>query len=166
MSNKLDANYVNGPIPGMSLTAEPGSRPWENPPKYATIEDTIDYYTQRILKDTDSHEAIIDILETGVPVENAASIMNKTSVMEGIHNLDVGFLVLPAIEELIMTVADIYGVKYITSYDDVAKAVRISPREAKLAIQDTNKPTADATVEPENEKPKGLMAKTPKVIGE
>jgi hypothetical protein len=162
----LDTKYVSGPIPGMSLTTEPGSRPWENPPKYSTIEDAIEYYTQRVLKDTDSHEAIIDILETGLPIENAASVMNKTSVMDGIHSLDVGFLVLPVIEELIMTVADIYGVKYITSYDDVAKSMRISPREAKLAIQDTSKPTPDATAESVKEKPKGLMAKTTKVIGE
>ena len=28
----------DAPIPGMSLTAELGGRPWQSPPQYATVE--------------------------------------------------------------------------------------------------------------------------------
>jgi hypothetical protein len=167
MNENLDTSFISGPVPGMSLATEPGDRPWEQPSQYSTVEDAIEYYTKRILKDTDSHESIIEILEAGIPVENAAAILNKTSVMDGIHNLDVGFLVLPVIEELVMTVADIYNVKYITSFDDVAGAMSISPREAKMIVSDLDKAAPEATEEePMPAAPKGLMAKTTTVTGE
>lgn len=160
--------FLNAPIPGESLTTEPRNRPWENPPQLATVEDAIEYYTQRILADIDNHESVLDILETGLPVENAASILLKTSVMDGVHTIDVGILVAPVIEELIMTVADMYNVKYIPSVADVVKATTISSRQAKLLLKEVkdskNNPTPEATPEPEVSR--GLMAKPTKVTGE
>ena len=37
----FDASSLNAPIPGMSLTTEPGNRPWENPPQIVTIDDAL-----------------------------------------------------------------------------------------------------------------------------
>lgn len=166
MATKPNAGFINGPVPGMSLTTEPGNRPWENPPELVTVEDAIDYYTKRILVDTESHEQVLEMLRVGLPVENAANILNKTSVMDGMHTIDVGILVLPVIEELIMTVADIYGAKYITSTEDLLKANSISSREALEVVDELDKkPTEEMTAET---KPttKGLMAKPSKGTGE
>ena len=35
---------IDGPIAGMGMTSELGSRPWQSPPEYATVEEALDYY--------------------------------------------------------------------------------------------------------------------------
>lgn len=152
-----DAGFVNAPIPGMSLTVEPGSRPWENPPSLVTVEEAMEYYASKILGNRDAHDQILDVLELGMPVSNLASILQKNSLMNGVHTLDVGMLVLPVIEELIMAVADMNNVKYLPSPEVLARATTISPREARKAVERMKKSKEqEAMVE---EKPRGLMAK-------
>ena len=38
----------DAPIPGQSLTAELGARPWQSKPQYSTVDETIDYYMERM----------------------------------------------------------------------------------------------------------------------
>ena len=40
---------VDAPIPGMSLTAPLGGRPWQQPPQMATVEEAIDYYLPKLM---------------------------------------------------------------------------------------------------------------------
>lgn len=155
-----DAQYLNAPIPGMSLTTEPGNRPWENPPSLVTVEDALEFYTKRILSNRDSHEQLLDIVESGLPIRNIANLFIKMNVMQGRHTIDVGMLVLPAIEELIMTVADIHNVEYVTSLEDVIKERGISRRQARMALQEARKSKkAEPAKEEMEESPRGLMAK-------
>jgi hypothetical protein len=163
-NNQPMGGSLNAPVPGMSLTTEPGSRPWENPPSMVTVEEAIVYYTDKILKNVEKHEDVLDVLERGIPVRNFANMLNTTSVMDGRHTLDVGILVMPVIEELIMTVADMYSVRYITSIEDVMKRNSIHPRQARLAVEEAKKSMATPTeetepMEPMEEQPKGLMAR-------
>ena len=81
--------------------------------------------------------------------------------MKGRHSLDVGFLVLPVIEELIMTVADINGVQYKTSIEDIIKKNSISRREARQVAREVFNKKQQPKEEPKEpvEEPKGLMAK-------
>ena len=153
-----DAAFVNAPIPGMSLTSEPGNRPWENPPNLVSVEDAMEFYTKRILGTPENYDQVLDILESGLPVRNVANILMKTSVMEGNHTIDVGILVLPVIEELLMAVADMHNSEYTESIDSVFKENVVSRRQARLAVQEMQKSKATPTVEP-TEQPKGLMAK-------
>jgi hypothetical protein len=157
-----DASYVNAPIPGMSLTTEPGNRPWENPPSLSTIEDAMEFYTRRILGTPENHEEVLNIVESGLPVRNIASILQKTSVMQGIHTIDVGILVLPVIEELIMAVADMHNTPYVENITDILKENVVPQRQAKLAVQEMLKSKtskAEMPVQEQPKKPTGLMAK-------
>ena len=153
-----NAGYINAPIPGMSLTSEPGNRPWENPPNLVSIEDAMEFYTKRILGTPENYDQVLDILESGLPVRNVANILMKTSVMEGNHTIDVGILVLPVIEELLMAVADMHNSEYTESIDSVFKENVVSRRQARLAVQEMQKSKATPVAEP-TEQPKGLMAK-------
>ena len=38
---------LNAPIPGMSLTQEPGNMPWENPPELTTIGEVMDFILEK-----------------------------------------------------------------------------------------------------------------------
>ena len=76
------------------MTAELGSRPWQNPPQFSTVEDTIDYYIGQITTDGFT-KSLIHTLKTGVPMTVIANSMQTVGVMEGKHSLDIGILVLP-----------------------------------------------------------------------
>ena len=41
----------DAPIAGQSLTAEVGSRPWQNPAQYSTLDDALDWYLDRFDND-------------------------------------------------------------------------------------------------------------------
>jgi hypothetical protein len=134
----VDSGFLEGPIPGMSLTTEPGNRPWENPPMIVDVDKAIDYYRERLLN-KENHDSILDILERGVPVRTFANILQTGAVMKNIHTLDVGFLVMPVIEELTMLVADAYDVEYTISREDSVRKIGVTPRQARLAVQEANK---------------------------
>ena len=106
MQPKLDA-----PIPGHSLTKELGSRPWQQPAQYTTVEDALDYYIPRLESDEVSQQ-LLDVLEMGIPVTTVANTMQLGSVMEGKHSVDVGMLILPVLVELIMLIADSAKIEY------------------------------------------------------
>ena len=108
---KLDAVPFDAAIPGQSLTAELGSRPWQQPAQYTTVEEALDYYIPRLESEEVSAQ-LLDVLEMGIPVTTIANTMQLGSVMEGKHSVDVGMLILPVLVELIMLIGDTAGVKY------------------------------------------------------
>lgn len=160
MVKRVDPDYLQGPIPGMSLTVEPGSRPWENPPMFVTTEEAITFYTEQIL-DPDTEDYIVNALTKDISVEAAANQIISSGVMNGMHTIDVAFLIDPVVRELIMYVADMAGIDYIESYDKKSKEQRI-PRA--LAMQIVNEVFGEALEEKEPEAPTpppmgGLMAR-------
>jgi hypothetical protein len=101
----------DAPIPGMSLTAEVGSRPWQNPPKYAAIDDVLNHYIPRITSPARAEE-LLDIMELGVPVTSLADTIQMAGVMQGLHTVDVGVLAIPVIMETLAYMADKEGIEY------------------------------------------------------
>ena len=102
---------MDGPIPGQSLTTEIGSRPWQQPAKFSTVEDTLEHYATKIT-DPKINDSLLDALEMGTPVTSIAEIVVQSGAMEGIHTIDVSILVLPVIMELIAYVADEAEIDY------------------------------------------------------
>jgi hypothetical protein len=154
----------DAPIPGQSLTMELGSRPWQNPSRFTNVDDTIDYYMERMSSE-EFMVQLAEVLESGVPVTSIANSIQLSSVMEGIHTVDVGMLVLPMIMEMLMMIGDSAGVKYDKGLENpnkpilrdstIAKAV--AEYEAKIEDKDVVQETEDKEVE--DEEPTGLMAR-------
>ena len=107
---------LDAPIPGMSMTHEVGARPWQQPSKYNTVEEASRYYITR-MQDKTFTDMLINVLEMGVPVTTLANTIQLSSVMQGLHNIDVGILVLPVIMETIILTADTAGIEYNTGLD-------------------------------------------------
>jgi hypothetical protein len=151
-----DDILLTAPIPGQSLTVEPGSVPWEQPPQYVTIDDVASFYSDKL----DNPEAIFELmslLENGTPVLTIVNTMVKTSIMKGYHTVDTGFLVTPIIVEIIKTLADLNDVTYTVTAEDAGKENTVSPAIIKQLIDEAKKKvekSPEATVER-----KGLMAK-------
>ncbi len=99
------------PIPGMSLTKEPGNSPWEQPPLYDTPEKALSFYMEKF-EDEESLDDLLFNLEAGFPVETMVDFLTSYSVMEGYHTVDVKMLVSPLLHEYFVTLADTAGIEY------------------------------------------------------
>jgi len=157
------APSFDAPIPGMSLTHALGDRPWQSPAQYSTVDEAIQYYMDRMTTD-DFMDQLMDVLELGISVSDIANIIQTSSVMEGIHSVDVGVLVSPVIMEMIMFIADSAGVKYETGLDEPeekpvskAKIAKIL-NELETELEDKEEEQVTETIV-EEEEPKGLMAR-------
>ena len=158
------------PIAGQSLTHELGARPWQNPSQYSTVDEAIDYYMERMSSE-DFMVQLVDTLEMGVPVTTLANTIQMSNVMNGVHNLDVGMLVLPLLMEMLMMIGDSAEIKYNTGLDNPNEIKTSNPtRESlltKVAMQYKDKLEEvdfenldEETVEEEpTEEPTGLMAR-------
>jgi hypothetical protein len=169
------------PIPGQAMTAELGSRPWQSPPQYPTVEEALDYYVPR-MADDDFSDQLLDIMEMGVPLITLANTMQMSGVMEGKHSADVGILIMPVLVEMMRLIGDGANVKYTTGMEEDTKAPRSSmiaralnqlrEEEAKEKEEEDNPPVDQMAMEPEapieepmpqeeqaDEQPMGLMAR-------
>ena len=152
---------LNAPIPGQSLTAPLGDRPWQKPARYSNPDEALAFYVERITKPKRANE-LLDILENGVAVDTLVDILQQGGVMEGIHSLDVGIIIAPALTEVISNMAEASEVEYtkmsisedekVANSGEIAFALKEEPQE-KIVEMDVEEE------EVEQEEPKGLMAR-------
>ena len=154
------------PIPGMGMTFEVGSRPWQTPPELTTVEQATDYYVERM--NTDAFKGqLIDVIEMGVPLATLANTIQLASVMEGIHSVDVGILMIPNIVELLITIADSQGAKYQTGMEGMENERATAPnriisdmmRERNIKEEEMPMEEPQEMAEEEQTQPMGLMAR-------
>jgi hypothetical protein len=93
----------NAPIPGQSLTTEQKARPWENPPKYNTEEDALDFYMSQ-LEVPERIEHLFQLLDAGLPVADLVDTITLSGV--------IAVLISPALFTLITGMADAAGIDY------------------------------------------------------
>jgi len=125
-------NPFDTPVPGQSLTDEPGNYPWEHPPTYVTSDGAADHLWNR-MSEPEFAEQIIAMLDAGVPVEAIGRTVLFGGFLKGKFSPDV---------DIKMSMDDI------TNKKEVRSAVRLNVEAEKVAkdIQ-------------EEVKQKGLMAK-------
>ena len=166
MARSTDFSF-DAPIPGMSLTAEFGARPWQSPPEIASVDDAIEYYLERMSTDNFADQ-LTDVMEMGVPVADIANTLQLGAVMEGVHTIDVGILVMPLLAEMMMLIGDSAGVEYESGLEDNPDKDRVrrslvEKTLRKLENMDSvkkNDETPEEEEEQETEEPStGLMAR-------
>lgn len=163
---RMSPSMLRAPIPGMSLTTEPGNRPWENPPQLVSVDEAIEFYAEKIL-DPDKADAILDAMDQEISIEVMADTITTSAVMDGIHTIDVSVLVTPVIQEMLRYVGDLNEVEYVESYAEIEKSKRIPKHEARRIVRDVakeyNKPPStreEPKEDMEAQEPKaGLMAR-------
>lgn len=158
MLKSSDPALLEGPIPGMSLTSEPGAMAWENPPMLVTVEEAVAFYSERIL-DPDAIDPIIKSIDEGVSIEEMAEYLTTSGTMNGMHTLDVKFLVFPVVMELLMYVADSEGVDYVESFLKQERENKVSRSSAKQIVEEVFEEVVAPEETDMEEKPKGLMAR-------
>ena len=122
------ASPFDAPIPGQSLTDEPGNAPWEKPAQYDTVEDVAKYYIER-LADPDVMDDLAVLFGSGLTVKPFVSSLVASGVMQGIHTVDAGMLVSPVISKFVSVAMDTYGIK--VKDESMSKADKSTDREKK-----------------------------------
>ncbi|UAW59128.1 hypothetical protein CRP345_gp42 [Roseobacter phage CRP-345] len=125
---------ITGPVPGMGMTAELGGRPWQKPPQYTTVEEALDYYLPRFT-DPDVLEQLLDVMELGIPLVTIAEGMQSAAVMEGLHTIDVGMLVIPVLVEMMAYIGDDAGIEYSTGIERRRDEDEFSDTKIALAMK-------------------------------
>ena len=156
---------LDAPIPGEGLTHELGDRPWQKPAQLTNVDEVMPFYREKIL-DEEFIPQLLQVIELGIPLTTIANAMQNAAVMEGVHNVDVGILALPAIVELLALVSKENDVPYKTGLERASELEDRPVQEADiaLAMKDLNnkKPEEEVVEEeemPMEDKPTGLMAR-------
>ena len=170
--NQLDDTTFDRPIPGMGMTHEVGARPWQTPPTYTTVEEASDYYIER-MSNPAFREQLIDVMEMKIPLTTLANTIQLASVMEGLHTVDVGMLMIPILVETMMLIGDNADVDYVTGMeggkparpamiDRIVSDLKTENGDSEdMPIQQDEAMPTEEPMEEEMpmEEPKGLMAR-------
>jgi len=160
----LPSPSFDRPIPGQSLTAELGSRPWQQPPQYTTVEEALEYYVPRLVN-PELLPQLLDVMETGIPLTTIANAMQVAGVMEGKHSIDVGILIMPVLIETMAYLAEEADVEYETGSNKTVDSDLIDESRIALALSKSNIEPEEEIEEPmEEQSPEenilgGLMAR-------
>ena len=147
-------NPFDTPIPGQSLTDEPGNYPWEHPPQYVTTDGAADHLWNR-MSEPEFAEQIIAMLDAGVPVEAIGRTVLFGGFLKGKFSPDVAFIIAEPVMKMIATIGVVAGIKDIRmSMDDIT-----NKREIKSAVRLKAEAERVGKELQEEVKQKGLMAK-------
>lgn len=91
--NTEDMDPFDAPVPGQSLTDEPGKWPWDKPPAMSDPDDAVDYVVQKIEDNPDTKEDIDKFLMAGTPVESIVNTIAFTGFAEGMWSPDIAEMI-------------------------------------------------------------------------
>tara|TARA_R110002110_G_scaffold382530_2_gene593753 strand:- start:85 stop:588 length:504 start_codon:yes stop_codon:yes gene_type:complete len=149
---------ADAPTPGQSLTTEPGNRPWETPAQLTEPADVLDFYAGKILQPEQSAR-LMEVLETGIPVNDIVDAITLGGVMQGVHSIDLAVLVSKNLYNIIVALADKLDVEYTEGSDGapfaddlIMSGVRKMSKEQSNALETEEKEKIETYVT-------GLMSK-------
>jgi len=154
-------NLFDAPVPGQSLTDEPGNYPWEHPPRHTNINEAAESIFQRITEE-DAAMNMLAMLKSGVPVEAIVRILIFAGFTEGKWNPDLGILLAPIVMAMIVGIAKRAKLKEIViTLDDksptkVAEEFLVRKKFDKI-ISDMKVQASKKEVEETKELPKRRM---------
>jgi len=93
-------NRFDAPIPGQSLTDEPGNYPWEHPPQRASVEEALDDIYESLMQEKNM-KRMFTLLRMGIPVEALVKIITFAGFLEGQYTVDVAKLLEPMVSMII-----------------------------------------------------------------
>ena len=112
----FESAKFSSPVPGMSLTAEPKAREWEKPAKYAEPEEALKYYIDE-MSSPEMLNKMADILESKFPADALTDGIILGGVMKGIHSIDVGVMISPALYLFIKEMGRMMDVEVVTGLE-------------------------------------------------
>tara|TARA_R110001632_G_scaffold135598_1_gene251081 strand:- start:1630 stop:2277 length:648 start_codon:yes stop_codon:yes gene_type:complete len=155
------SRVLRGPIPGQSFADKPGNYPWERPPETADPKVALSKHLKK-MSGAKYMDSALYMMEVGLPVEVLTNTTLTMAVGRGIHSIDVGLIIAPAIHKEIVSIAEMAGIEYDEYFPEeeeekeaakerikaviIAKMKRKKPKEKTQISQ-----TMEAMTSPETE---------------
>ena len=108
--NNPALGLMDGPVPGSSLTTSLGSRPYEQPPKYAKEEDAL-YGLLDSFTDPKKGVAVGKMLSKGVYASDVANTVLMGGVAQGKWTPDLAALMAKKVLGMVVAVGHAQGVE-------------------------------------------------------
>jgi len=154
-------NPFDAPIPGQSLTDEPGNYPWEHPPQRASVEEALDDIYESMMQEKNM-KRMFTLLRMGIPVEALVKVITFSGFLEGKYTVDVAKLLEPMVAMIITgeaTLAEIPAKVNMGDAEDTDFFKEMADRKYDMKLDKEDK---DKQVEMPMEAPAdvaGLMAR-------
>jgi len=154
-------NRFDAPIPGQSLTDEPGNYPWEHPPQRASVEEALDEIYESLMTEKNM-KRMFTLLRMGIPVEALVKVITFSGFIEGKYTVDVAKLLEPMVAMIITgeaTLAEIPAKINIGDAEDTDFFKEMADRKYDMKLDKEDK---DKQMEMPMDKPvdvAGLMAR-------
>lgn len=161
MADMSPADFIKPVPPGIALTDNPRSTPWNTPPKLVKVEDVAQRYIDALSMPNTINGAL-DVLESGIPIAALANAMMLTGVSGNVHTIDAGILVTPVIIEMLVTLAEMHNIEY-TVFEKDPDADNIPDRVIKKAMMKAQEKPAEVVEEEPVAVSAGLMARKNKM---
>lgn len=117
MINLEDDPFRSDPIPGQSLTGEPGKHPYEKPPMYSNTMEAFQSIKSSLYRNRKSAEELAEIIDSGISCETIAASVVLSGFIKGMFNPDVAELIKPFIALEIYKIAERVGVTNIILFN-------------------------------------------------
>ena len=142
---------LSGPIPGQSLTDEPRGFPWERPPETADPKEALMLHMENMSKPKFS-DAVVYMLQLEIPVEVITNTSITMAVGNGVHSVDVGLIIAPAVHQEIVSIAEDSGIEYDEYFPEDADEEAAAKERIKSIVlsklgKDEPKPIVSQTIE-------------------
>lgn len=105
-------NLFDAPIPGQSLTQQPGSSPWEMPPKFTSPDDALEFTFEKLTNPAEATKLAL-MLKKGIPAEYIANNLLFVGASQALWNMDVALLIKKTLVQQIVSVGHLLKVKNI-----------------------------------------------------
>ena len=96
-------NPFDAPIPGQSLTDEPGNNRWEHPPQFVNMEEASEYVWELLHEPTKLEQTIL-LLNSGVSIEALTKGILFSGFVEGKWTPDLAVLLTEVVFNQIMAI--------------------------------------------------------------
>ena len=106
-TNLQNANTdpMDRPIPGQSLTGEPGKYAWEQPPEFTDVDEAFVAVVAAVKQDKRSQKAYDEAIMLGMPLESISNTIAFGGFVEGKWSVDVAELLKPPLMAFLMLYA-------------------------------------------------------------
>ena len=102
----------SGPIPGQSLTEEPGARAWEKPPKFVDVNDAFRHVVNNLADNPEVMNSFEKLMTSGVTVEEITRTITFGGFVAGLWSVDVAELMQPPVGALLALHAKENGIPF------------------------------------------------------
>ena len=157
------------PVPGQSLTEEPGKHSFERPPEIVEVDDAVAYVIDKMQQSKGGKEELQKQMMAGMPIESIVNTIAFTGFTDGQWNPDVAEMIKLPLSAYFMMMAQEENIPAIMFNQDPSEDQGMSD-EAVMAHMQEGNPRAYAHLQqqmnmpPEEEAqmmPEGFLAMPP-----